>query len=293
MALLNYLLYYGFIYPLSLLPFPILYLISDVTYMFIYRIFGYRKKVVRLNLRNVFPEKSEAELFVIEKLFYRHFCDLIVESIKNFSISADALSKRMHCVNPELLKDYYEKGRSVIAVTGHYANWEWAGTLFGYYSKHKAMGIYLPLKNKFWDKLMRDSRGKAGTFLVATKDVGNFFNEHKDIPVAAGFIADQSPGNPDKAYWMNFLNQDTAIQFGTEKYANEYNCVVVYGAVKKIKRGFYELKYHTITESPGQLKYGELTALHTRFNEQLIRSAPQYWLWTHKRWKHKRKPTNI
>lgn len=289
MIFLNYLLFYGIVYPLSLLPLSFLYIISDGLYILIYKVFGYRKEVVKMNLRNSFPQKSEKELLVIEKQFYHHLGDLIVESIKNFSISTENLATHVHCKNPELLMHYYQQGRSVIAVTGHYANWEWPGTLFGYFTKHLPMGIYLPLNNKFWDSKMKSSRGKAGLQLVSPKQVGVFFKAHRDIPIGAGFIADQSPGNPRKAYWTTFLNQETAVQFGTEKYAKEFNCVVLYGKITKTGRGHYELEYFTLTEDPKSLSPGVITEMHTRFNEEIIRSAPQYWLWTHKRWKHKRR----
>lgn len=289
--MLNYILYYLLLYPLSRLPFGILYIISDGAYVLLYHVFGYRTKVVRQNLKNSFPEKSEQELKQIERKFYSHFCDLVVESIKNFTISAKELEKHVHCVNPDFCENYYKQGRNMIAVTGHYANWEWPATLFGIYSSHKSMGIYMPVKNKFWNDKIYKSRSKTGIVLAAPKEVVPFFENNKNVPVKGGFIADQSPGNPDKAYWMQFLNQDTPVFFGAEKYANDYNCVVCYGKTTKVKRGYYQIEFVLLTENPKTLKYGELTEMHTRFDEELIRSAPEYWLWTHKRWKHKRKKT--
>ncbi|MBN8704129.1 MAG: hypothetical protein J0M08_13760 [Bacteroidetes bacterium] len=285
---MNYILYYLLLYPLSKLPFWVLFRISDGIYIVLYYVFGYRKKVVQLNLKNSFPEKTAAELKQIEKKFYKHLCDLIVEAIKNFTISAEELERHVHCINPDFCPNYYNEGRNMIIVTGHYANWEWPSTLFGVYSKHKSMGIYMPIKSKFWNEKVYKSRGKTGIVLAAPKEVPLFFEKYKNEPVKGGFIADQSPGNPEKAYWTTFLNQDTPVLFGSEKYAVEYNCVVAYGKITKVKRGYYQIEFVLITENPRDLKKGEITELHTRFNEKLIQSAPEYWLWTHKRWKHKR-----
>lgn len=286
--MLNFIFYYGFLYPLSLLPLRVLYLISDFAYLNLYYIFGYRKKVVAENLRSSFPEKSEEELKIITKKFYHHLADLIVESVKNFSMSEKEMKKRMHFLNPELMEHYYKQKRNVLGITGHYCSWEWAGTSFSLYSKHKAGGIYLPIKNKFWNELMKKTRGRFGVQMISPKEVGPFFEENKNTVCSCGFVADQSPGNPEKAYWMDFLNHDTAVSFGSEKFANDYNCVTVFGKMKKIKRGYYTIEYVLITEDPKELPYGKLTEIHTKMNEENIRSAPEFWVWTHKRWKHKR-----
>jgi KDO2-lipid IV(A) lauroyltransferase len=289
MIVFHYLLYYLVIIPLSLLPFPLLYGFSNLIYVFLYYIRPYRKKIVLENLRNSFPEKTEEEIQIICKKFYRHFADIIVESLKVFTVSKDTLLKRMKCVNPELVESYYKKGRSVILVTGHYANWEWAAITVGTHSSHYPLGIYQVIKNKFWDRKMQSTRSRFGTNLMSTREVANYFERFKDALCLYGFIADQTPSNPDKCHWMQFLGQDTPVMFGTEKYARQYNYPVLYGKITRIKRGYYQIEYFPICDEPSQTKVGEITEWHTRFNEGIIKAAPEYWLWTHRRWKHKRK----
>ncbi len=288
MILFHYLLYYFIIIPVSYLPFPILYGFSTAIYLFLYYITPYRKKIVLQNLRSSYPEKTEQEIQTICKLFYKHLADVIVESIKVFTASQEVLLKRMKCVNPELLDAYYNNGKSVILVTGHYANWEWAAITVGTNRKHYALGIYQVIKNKFWDSKMQQTRSRYGTNLMSTREVAQFFERFKNKLSLYGFIADQTPSNPDKCHWMTFLNQDTPVMFGAEKYAIEYNYPVLYGKITKLRRGYYQIEYVPICDEPTKTKKGEITELHTRFNEQIINAAPQYWLWTHRRWKHKR-----
>ena len=286
----SYLLFFLFILPLSLLPFRLLYIISDGLFIVLYYIFPYRKKIVLENLKNSFPQKSAAEIELIAKNFYRHFCDLMVESIKAFTISKKTLLKRLDSTDTrELMQHFYEKNKSLILVTGNYANWECAAMSIGLFGTQKPLGIYQKLSNKFFDKKMQETRGKYGTQLISTKEVAENFEKYKNELTMTGFIADQSPGNPKNAHWMTFLNQDTPVAYGTEKYAKQYDMVVLYGKITKVKRGHYRIKYELITENPNELPLNSITELHTKMNEELIQSAPEYWLWTHRRWKHKRK----
>jgi Kdo2-lipid IVA lauroyltransferase/acyltransferase len=288
MIIFSYLLYYLVIIPVSLLPFPVLYLLSDLLYVVLFYGVSYRKKVVVSNLENSFPDKSKAEINKIASLFYRHFCDVIVESLKSFTISDYQISKRMVLQNPELLNGYYKQGRSIILAGGHYNNWEWIATSIDKQIDHKAIAIYKTLSNKFFDSKMRATRSKFGLLLVSTKRVAETFEKYKDEPSAIIFAIDQSPGNPAKCHWMNFLNQDTAVLYGTEKYAKEYNYPVLFGTIHKVKRGFYTLKFTTLTDHPQETAPGYITETATKSLEKEIIAAPQYWLWTHKRWKNKR-----
>jgi Kdo2-lipid IVA lauroyltransferase/acyltransferase len=291
MNIINILLYYLVIIPISLLPFPILYLVSDFLYFLFYYVFGYRKKIVLGNIQRSFPEKTHEEHIEICKKFYKHFCDLILESLKTFTISKRQVAKRVVCKNPELINAYYDKGQSVIIAGGHYNNWEIFAVGVDQLIKHKAIGIYKPLSNKYFDKKMRDTRSKYGLYMISTKIVKQVFDEEINNLTAPIFATDQSPSNPDNCYWMKFLNQDTGVLFGVEKYAKEYNYPVVYGRINKEKRGHYSFEFFKVTNHPRETSYGEITETVTRLLEKDIRAIPQFWLWTHRRWKHKQPET--
>ncbi len=292
MIVLNILLYYLVILPISLLPFPVLYFISDGLYVLIYHVFGYRKKVVLTNLRNSFPQKSEEEIKQISKKFYRHFCDLVVESLKIFTISPEEVKKRMVIRNPEVPDKYFEQGRSVILAGGHYNNWELFAVAVDDLIKHQSVALYLPLNNKYFDNLMKKTRGRYGLIMISTKKIKEFFDTNKNNLTGIIFAMDQSPGNPAKSYWTTFLNQDTGVLFGPEKYAKSNNMPVVFGNIYKKKRGYYEVVFVDITDKPLETKHGEITEKLIRLIEKDIIAQPEYWLWTHRRWKHKR-PTEL
>lgn len=287
MIILNILLYYLVIIPISLLPFPLLYGLSDFLYILFYYVLGYRKKVIMGNIKRSFPEKTEAEQVAIGKKFYRHFCDLILESLKAFTISQRQVAKRVICKNPEVIDKYYNQGRSVIIAGGHYNNWELFAVGVDQAIKHKAIGIYKPLSNKFFDEKMRNTRSKYGLRMISTKAVKEEFDKDLNSLTATVFATDQSPSNPNNCYWMKFLNQDTGVLFGTEKYAKEYNYPVVYGRINKEKRGHYSFEFFDVTDAPRETEYGEITEKVTHMLEKDIRDIPQYWLWSHRRWKHK------
>ncbi len=280
--------YYGIIIPISLLPFPILYLFSDFLYLILYKVVGYRKKVVHSNLKNSFPEKQEFERKKIEKQFYKHLCDVVVESLKSFTISNRQISKRMKFLNPEVANQYAEQGRSVILVGGHYGNWEWIAISISQRINFKVIGIYQPIKNEFFNQKINSSRGKFGLLMISTKIVPQIFEKYKNELTATIFAMDQAPGNPQKSYWLQFLNQDTATIFGPEKYATQYNYPVIYGDVNRTKRGYYEVKLKVIVENPTQTQYGDITTICMQELEKTIQKRPEQWLWSHKRWKHKR-----
>ena len=281
--------YYLILIPISLLPFPLLYLFSDIIFLLLYYVSPYRKKLVLDNLRKSFPEKSEAELKLIRKKFYRHFCDLVVESLKTFTASENGIQKRVQLVNPELVEQFYSKGKSVILVTGHYANWEWPALTLPYLSSHTATGIYKKLSNPFFDLRLQRSRSRFGLKLMSTREVQQFFADHSDKLCTYGFINDQSPSDPKRGHWLKFLNQDTCYLLGVETYAIKYDLPVIYTAIRKVKRGHYSITYKVVTESPLTTAAFEITEACARINESIIREEPSYWLWTHRRWKHARK----
>ncbi len=292
MILGSRILYYVFIIPFSIMPMWYLHFMSTCSYFLLYHVFGYRKAVIRRNLKNALPHLNEAERKKVERKFYAHLCDLIVESIKFFTISEKSVRKRMVIENPEVIDRFYDEGKNVIMVGGHYNSWEMYALAMPIYHKHRGIGIYKPLSNKFFDEKIRKTRERFGIKMIPMKATARYFEDH-DSKEKYGFIfaSDQSPGNPRKAYWMEFLSQDTGVQFGVEKYAKKYNLPVVYGDIIKTRRSHYRVTYRVICEDPSKAGYGEITETHTRALESIILKQPEYWLWSHKRWKHKRPET--
>ena len=220
--------------------------------------------------------------------FYRHFCDILIESVKGFTVSEEQLRKRVLIKNPEFIHYYADKGQSIILVGGHYNNWEICVQAFSMYSNHRCIAIYKPLSDVFLNSKIYKSRSLFGLELISMKQTKRSFDENSKVK-AIVFGSDQNPSNPKRAHWMNFLNQDTAVLFGVEKYAKEYNWPVVFVSISKVKRGCYEVEYSLITDKPTEQPHGRITESFTKKLEQDIINNPQYWLWSHKRWKHKRK----
>jgi len=281
-----------FIYLISVLPFAVLYLFSDLLFLILFRCVGYRKKVVRQNLRNAFPGKTDEEINVICKAFYHNLCDFMVETFKILTISKKGILKRCK-FNPESLavfSKYADEGKSVIMVMGHMGNWEWAGHPFSLLCRQRLVVLYHPLANKYFDRLMYRMRGRFGTRMIPMKTAFKHMLAHKNELTATVFISDQTP-MPENAYWTTFLNQNTPVFKGTEVIAKKMNLPVVYCCVKKVKRGYYEMFTETLVENPAATGDGEISEMHTRRLEQDIIAQPESWLWSHKRWKYK-KPVN-
>jgi Kdo2-lipid IVA lauroyltransferase/acyltransferase len=278
-----------FIYLVSILPFPLLYLLSDGFYGLLYYVIGYRKKVVFANLKNSFPEKTTAELTALQKKFYRYFCDLFLETFKTLTISKKKMLQ--HCsLDPAadaLFKRLAQENKSVIVVMGHKGNWEWAGNTFSLCCKHQLYVIYHPLENKYFNQLICGMRQRFGTKLITMKDTYRDMVKNRNELNATAFIADQSP-NPSNAHWMNFLHQDTAVFMGTEKIAQKIKYPIVFVSVKRLTRGYYTLLAELLQAPPYVGGEGDITEMHTRKLEADIIVQPETWLWVHKRWKHKR-----
>ncbi|MDG1148159.1 MAG: lysophospholipid acyltransferase family protein [Crocinitomicaceae bacterium] len=284
--------YYLFIIPLSYLPLPVLYILTDIFYLLIITVIPYRRRVVEKNIERSFPNKSKRERKRIKLKFYRHLTDLLAEGIKSITISESGIHKRIKVVNPEVMDRLYAKKQNVILVSGHYNNWEWVVNGQDLLFKHKAIGIGMPLSSKFWDKKINERRSRFGMTVVHAKNYKAELEKRKAEVKAILVLSDQSPGNSLKSYWMDFLNQKTAVLFGAELMANTLDYPVVFFALKKVKRGSYTMKLTLITEKPTELKWGEITVSHTKLLEEEIVSNPQYWLWSHKRWKREM-PGNI
>jgi Kdo2-lipid IVA lauroyltransferase/acyltransferase len=272
----------------GIMPFRMMYIFSDMIYFLIYYMIGYRRKVVTSNLQSSFPEKNEAEIRVITKKFYHHLCDISLESIKGFSMSPQELISRHHILNPELADYYYDKGISVIAVPGHYNNWEWGSLSPGLQIKSPVVGIYKPLTNKVADDFIKRHRAKFNTRLASIRETAFVFEELSASPHAFIMASDQSPSNTKDSFWFNFLHHDTAWLHGPEKYSRKYNLPVMYVDIQKVKRGFYEIKLDLLTENPSLLPHGDITRCYVKQLENSILHEPAYWLWSHRRWKHGR-----
>lgn len=282
------LLYYLIIKPLSRLPLSALYVLSDMLFFFICFVTRYRRQVVMTNLHNAFPEKSKEEIEKIAKKFYRHFTDLIAESIRMFSMPEHEVLRRFKIGNTDLFNDLYTKGKSIIITGGHYNNWEMLALAINQQLPHQVAALYTPMRNMFFDIAFLKSRSKFGLIMIPKKKVKEFFEDNAQNITATIFGADQSPNTHSKSYFRTrFLNQETAVLFGTEKYAVEYNYPVVFMHIQKIKRGHYLATSQLIELNPQKTAYGEITGKHTALLEKEIINKPEYWLWSHKRWKIK------
>lgn len=290
MHFLAYILLYPLLYLISILPFRLLYVVSDGLYILLYRIFGYRKKVVHNNLNLVFPEKSDAEIKRITKVFYHHLCDMILESIKSLTISEEDMRKRYKFTNVELMQNIEAQHKSIILMCAHYGSWEWIFILQTYV-KSKGNAVYKPLANKYFDRLVKRIRAKYNSYLIATKEViPTLIQEKRDGIISInGFVSDQSPKLNKAFHWNEFMGVNVPVHTGAEMLAKKLDMAVVFFKVKKIKRGYYETTFETITLNPKDYKDYQITDIFLKLVEDQIREAPEYYLWTHKRWKHKDK----
>lgn len=276
-----------FIYGISYLPFRLLYVLSDVIYLILYRGLGYRRKVVAINLKNAFPGKSDAERLRIEQQFYRYFCDLILETLKTLTIQPEALKKRVIMRNPDVFQQYYDQGKSVIVVMGHLGNWELGGARFSQEPYHKLYVIYHPMRNRRFNQLIYHMRTRLGNRLYAMKEAFKGMVQDRGTRTATAFIADQTP-SPHHAYWTTFLHQDTPVYTGTAKISRKMKYPVIYINIDRPSRGQYAVNAEVLVEKPETLSEDDISEMHTRRLEKDILAAPHLWLWTHRRWKHKR-----
>lgn len=288
MRKLSFFLFISFIRLLSLLPFSILYGISSLLYPIIYYIFPYRKKIVFKNLTRAFPEKSKKEIRDIAKAFYKHFCDSMIESAVYGFKPKKEIIKRFKLKNPDICEDLYRKDKSISLMMAHYGTWEWAAVL-PEYIPHIALPIYKPLKNKQFDRYVRRNRERFGTRTVPMEKILRTLirYEKEKTPTITYFLADQRPLMARIQYWTTFLNQNTPVVMGPEKIAHHFNHAVLFLKLRKVKRGFYEAEFIKIIEEAENLKKFEIIEQYHAYLENLIKKEPAYWLWTHKRWKHK------
>lgn len=284
-----YRIVYGLLYLLSMLPLRVLFVLSDGIYFLLYHVFGYRKEVVRKNLEIAFPGKTPEERKRIEKQFYKNFVDNFIETLKIISGGTKFAVKHFTLDNT-LIEQEFAKGNKLQFHLGHNFNWELGNIGISSYISYQMLGVYLPVKNQVFEKLMLKIRSVSGNVLLPATDMKRAMLPYRTSQYMLALIADQVPGDASKAYWMNFLGKPTPFIRGPERGAVAGNLTVMFGQIIKIKRGYYRLLYELGASDPSSLPNGELTRRYVRYLERVIREHPEMWLWSHRRWKKEWKP---
>ena len=290
-SLLYYIVYVVW-YVLSLMPMKVHYIFSDVLFLFLFYVYPYRRKIVHKNLSESFPDKSEKEISIIERGFYHWFCDYLVETVKFLTMREKNLRKRMVFKNTELVEEAVRRGQSCAVLLGHYCNWEWITSLPLWVTPEAKCGqIYHPLENGCFDKLFLRLRQRMGAECIQMKDtlrkIIKYRNENKLVVI--GYIADQSPQWGSIHHWCWFLNHDTPVFSGPERIATQMNQTVLYLDVCRVKRGYYEATFRFITDQPQSKQEFEITDTYFKLLEKTVSEAPEFWLWSHSRWKRTHK----
>lgn len=276
----------------SIIPFRLLYLFSDAFSLLLQYIVRYRRTIIITNLEKSFPEKSKDSIQLIINKFYKYLSDVFVESIKGYSLSKKQSLKRYQCVNPEVATRYFEKGKDIIIAMSHYGNWEWGTQVASSIYQHTPVTFYTPISNKYIDQYVKRLRMRQGMILTSIYET-KFRFRSKERPKAYFLVSDQRPGNVKKALWIDFLNHDTPCSRGIENYAKLFDLPVIYLDVQRVNRGYYTVKMHELCVNPILSEPGEITLLYMKMLEDIIIKKPEYWLWSHHRWKKTRVINNI
>ncbi len=289
MQFLIYSISFPFLWIISKLPFRLFYWFSDCIYILVYYIIGYRKKIVRNNISIALPHVSEEKRLVIEKKFYHHMCDMFLEMIKTMSISSEEMKERFKITNIELLKEYEQKNKSIILLAAHYASWEWLLSI-NESTSFKCYGVYKKVNNKYFDAKVRAIRSKFKSILVTTDNTIALINDNEKNGIMSlyGLASDQSPQVHKTFHWQQFMGITVPVHTGAEMLAKRYDLEVVFAKVKKVKRGYYEATFVPIANNPKSIPDYEITDAYLKEVEQQILEAPEFYFWTHKRWKHRR-----
>lgn len=290
MKFISYIFIRLLVFIFSILPFRVLYLFSDFIKWVLKDLIKYRTHVVEDQLRKCFPHMSDQEIENIKDENYRNLADLVVESIKGFSMSEDALKTRWKLINAEKIEAFLKQGRPVIVNTAHYNNFEWGTLAFALQSHYPVKGVYKPLTNHFIENYLKRNRAKTGMELLPMQNVGKKISQFKEQASIFIFISDQSPSKVEKAHWINFFGHETAFIHGVGQYSSEYNIPVFYCDIQRVKRGYYEATLTELVAEPKLSSAYEITRTFATRVEQVIVQKPAPWLWTHKRWKHRRYP---
>ncbi|MBC7607124.1 MAG: lysophospholipid acyltransferase family protein [Burkholderiales bacterium] len=289
MQLLIYILLYPILWCISILPFRLLYLLSDIIYVLVYYVLGYRKKTVRENLALTLSNLTQQERLVIEKKFFHHMCDMFLEMIKTMTISEAELNRRYQFSNLEVYTELEKKKKSIALLCAHYASYEWAVSMNNHIT-FEGFAIYKKINNKYFDKLVRDIRSKFKATLITTKEtIPTIRENNKNHRLGVyGFASDQSPKLSAVFHWSPFMGIEVPVHTGAEMLAKKYDMNVIFLQTKKIKRGFYTAHFEVLTQNISQVPNYEITEQFLKLVEKQIEEAPEYYLWTHKRWKHRR-----
>lgn len=285
-----FVLIYLILYPLSLLPLCVLYGIGDFLYLILYYLVGYRRKVVRTNLERAFPEKSVSERRRIERRYFHHLCNLLVEGVKMLSMSRRNVLRRYRCTNPELLQEYAAKKQSILLMSAHYNDWEWMVLSLDMQTPLHGVGVGKENTNKSFEGIINRFRTRYGTEVVFARNVRECMKRYvgEERPCAYMMLSDQTPASARRA-WLHpaFLNQPTDMIYGSEYFAGKYGFPVFYYRVERLRRGRYSWTLEKITDRPQEEAYGAIIRRYAELLENDIRRQPEYWLWSHRRWKHR------
>lgn len=271
-----------------LLPFWLVYRISDFLYLLLYYVFKYRRAIVRENLKTAFPEWNDEKTFLIEKKFYGHLADIFMEGIKAVHLSDKETVRRYKVLTPEAPNIPYSQGRASLFVGSHQNNWEYGALGCGLQIEPIAMVFYKPIKNKLINDYIRNSRKDKGTIMAPINETVEYFEKYLPKLPMYIMLSDQSPSNTKKCHWVNFFGKETAVLHGTAKYAQNYNLPIYLIKTEKAKRGFYNVSARLLIPNPLDYSPEEISRIFTNAIEEQIREAPEYWLWSHKRWKRKK-----
>lgn len=289
MRFIIYILIYPFLWCISMLPFRLLYFFSDIIYLIVYYIIGYRKRTVREQLALVLPNLSNKERLLIEKKSFKHLCDMFLEMIKTMTISKKEISERFVLTNLEVYKNLEIQNKSIAMMMAHYASYEWAISINSYLS-YSGYAIYKKIANPYFDKLVRNIRSRFKANLITTKETIPCIikNKNNNLLSLYGFASDQSPKLSSTFHWQKFMGIEVPVHTGAEMLSKKFNMNVIFLKVKKVKRGYYEASLEVLSEDTQNVPDYEITDKFLKLVEQQILEAPEYYLWTHKRWKHKR-----
>lgn len=289
MQLLVFILVYPALWLVSILPYRLFYLLSDLFFILVYHIVGYRKKVVYENLKLVFPNKKEKEILRIRKDFFKHMCDMFLEMVKTMNLSKEEVKKRYHVKNIEVIQEI-EKTTSILIVCSHFANWEWNVSMNNYVQS-KGYAVYQKIGNDYFDQWIKRVRQRWNTTLITQKQTVKTVLRNKMDGVIGifGMVSDQSPQAHRAQYWSEFMGIQVPIFNGAETMARKMDLAVVFLKVSKVKRGYYQAEFIPITISGSKTDKYQITDTFLRLTEQQIKEKPEHYLWTHKRWKHRNK----